>query len=57
MSGVAKFRLKSASPLAINSAWITPRFRHDVVDLGKAFRAQQLLGDILGRDADTRNLD
>ena len=48
----AEVRLPAADQLRLDPTG----FRHDVADLGKAFRAQQLLGDILGRDADAPDL-
>jgi hypothetical protein len=43
--------------LAARDADMLGRRRHrHVTDIGEAFRAQQLLGDVLGRDADAGDL-
>src|SRR5262249_10118482 len=48
MKAGAKFAVKSTSPRASESA---AGIRRHVADVGEALRPQELVGDILGRDA------
>ena len=48
--------VKSTSPRAIIVELGMPASDVDVADVGEAFRPQQLLGDVLRRDADARDL-